>query len=752
MKFFLLFFFFVFSYTLEINVDYSKDKYAYEVLTIKNKKPFFCKEKKNKIICEFDRHPSTPVFKTATVFFRISPLFKKNRFYLVISLKRKYVLRKFDDDLFNDALIGVKLKKAKKWVIVSGDKIPFIKREPNYGLNVYFKNSPKIYIGSIDENGNPINVDNQARDVIKYFEIKKAYERGKDVLSDIDDFVKEFPDSVFLPDIEFLKMKILDSEDRPEDVISLGKKWIKKYAFNENLPKVLLLMGKNYTKLGFMSDASYFYQRIINEYPGTEEAYLAMIYWADQMYVMGESKKAFELYKKALYSTKDVEVASLAAVRLAQRYMDKGDIKTAFEYYKRVYRANKNFILKDKNKAFELAKTLASHRLYSLAIEIGEDLLKRLKKLDDLYEPLEYYLALWSYDEKNYKKTSYWINRYLKEFPYGDYSDKLASLRDKILFEINDVNISEQLTKIDEIIEKYKGQSIAKKALDKKIMLLYKLKEYEKILKMAPKIETGNIIKDGKRFIKNVARKYVIKLLNSGKCAGAIRIMKKFSVKIDDKYDEKLYECAIKSRNFGFASSICNKYLNSPDDKIFIVWMKRKIEALEFMGDYKGVVIAVDDLCRVMKKGCYKYRLKKFFALWNLKKYKEALKEAEKLGEKKDIKNCDVFIKIVNFALKNGDYLTAALYAKKIIELQNHFDAHPYSPFAEFTFAKYTKNKKDAEEVLKKIIPKLKGENLARAYYMLANITGSKIYLQECLKVKNSKMWKNLCKEAMSLF
>ena len=754
MRFLLFLFFSIILYALEINVNYYKNNNSYEVLTIINNIPFSCKKINKKVECVFNKPPSTPVFKTNTIFFDIKPEFRKKSFVLTFNVKTDYILKSFEDNLYNEPTIGISPKKAKKWVVIAGKNIPFINVKKTEGLNFYFKNSPKPYIGTIDENGNPININNQAKDVIKYFEIKKAFEKGRDVLNEIDQFIKEFPRSVFVPDVEYLKIKILDLENKPEEVISLAKKWIKSFAFNENLPKVLLITAKNYTKLGFMTDASYFYQRIITEYPNTKEAYLAMIYWADQMYITGDGKKAFELYKSALYSTKDIDIASLAAMRLAQRYMDKGDIKTAFEYYKRVYQANKNFILKDKKKAFELAKMLASHQLYPLAIDIGEDLIKRLKKLDDLYEPLEYFLALWSYDAGDFKKADYWINRYLNEFPYGDYSDQLQALRDKVLFEVNDSNTSEQIKKIDEIIEKYKGQEIAKKALYKKIMLLYKMKKYSEILDMAEEIKNldEKYIKNKEKFLKEVAAKFVIELLNQNKCAKAVNIIKKYKITLDKKYDLKIYACAVKTRDYSLASVVCNKYLNSPDDKIFVEWMKRKIKALEGLNDYKGIVTAVEDLCQVMKKGCYDYRLKKFFALWQLKNFKEAIKTAKILEKKSDIRNCDAFIKIVNWSLQNKDYLTAALYAKKIIDLQEKFKAYPYSPFAEFTYAKYTKNKKTAVKVLKNVLVRIKGEDKARAYYMLANLTGEKKYIEKCIEVKDSKLWKNLCKDALSLF
>ena len=750
MKFFLFSFFFIYLFSLEININYFKDKNEYEILTLYNENPFICKKDNKKVICEFNQIPSTPVFKTNSLFFKITPKFSK-KFFLIINIKSFFQIKAFSDNLYNNVLITpFKLKKAKKWVIIASNKE--LVTPNNQGLHFYFVNSPKPHIGAVDENGNPIN-DSKSVDVLKYFEILKAYKQHKDVSMEIDDFIKNYPNSLFLPDILFMKLKLLDENNNSDDVISLGKEWIKKFSYNENLPKVLLLMAKNYSKIGFMSNASYLYSRIINEYPNTPTAYEAMVYLADQLYVTGDDKKAFKLYEKALYSTNNIEIASLAASRLAQRYMDKGDIKKAVSYYEKIYNANKNFILKDKQKAYELAKMLALHKAYNLAVKIGEDLIKRLKKLDDLYEPLEYNLANWYYDMKNYEKALFWIENYLSTFPYGEYADAMNALRDKVIFEVPDKNLTKQLQVIDEILKKYKGD-IANQALYKKVMILYKLKKYDEIIKLEDKIKDipNNMFKNKKQFLGKVYKEYVIDLLKSKKCFKASKLIKEKHIVLDKKYDDLVYKCAMKANYYDLASVVCNKYLDSSDDKIFIKWMKRKISALEGLNDYQNIVLGVDDLCTVLKKGSYVYQLKKFFALWKLKEYKKALKVAKILEKTKDIRNSDAFIKIVNYALKNNDNLLAATYAKKIIDLQNYFRAYPYSPFVEFTFAKYTKNKKEAIKALKNVLNRVSGENKARALFMLANLTQNKKYINECLKVKNSTLWKGLCKDAEGLF
>ena len=733
-------------FSLEINISYFNNNPPQEILTLKNNFPFMCYKKKD-IICEFNKIPSTTVFKTSTKFFKIVPIFKNNKFYLLIKTDKKIKIIKRRDDYYKNPLLTNNEKKAKKWIIVVNDS--FLTNKKASGLNFYFKRDIKVYIPAVDENQNPIDINNQAQDVLIYFNILKEFKKGVDVSIDIDNFLNRFKTSVFVPDVLYMKMVILDRKNDFNDLIEIGKKWIKKYAYEDKLKKVLLLMAKAYSKIGLYSEASYFFNRIITEYPDSNEAELAKIYLADQLFTLGDDKKAFRLYKEVLFSTKDLNIASLAATRLAKRYINKGEVKKALSYYEKVYKANREFLLKDKNKAFELVKTLAENKLYPLAIKIGEDLLKRLKPLNDMYEPLLYYLALWNYENKNYEKSLYYINLYLDKFPYGFYSDKVSELKDKVIFNVPDKNLTRQLQYIDKIISEYNQSDIAQKALVKKVEILYKLKKYDEILKLEEKLPK-NLFKDKEKFLQKVQKEYVIFLLDKNKCIKAINLIEKYHIVLDKKYDEKIYKCAMKTFDYKLASRICNKYLNSPDDKIFIKWMKRKIEALKGMKDYKNLVLAIDDLCQ-LKKNCYKYKLYKFFALWNLGEYKKALNIANSIT-KIDIKNSDVYIKIVKWALKNRDYLLAATFAKKIIDLQNRFKVYPYSPFVEFVYVKYSKNKNESIKILKELLKRVSGENRARSLFLLANLTKNKEYLKECLKVKNSTLWKNLCKDALNLF
>jgi len=738
-------------FALEIVVDTVKD---YSILTMHNDKPFSCKQKEiSTYICKFNTLPVTPVFSTNTIDFKIKPFFNKNKFYLEIKVKNKSFIKSFTKDLYegyNKRLLNI--SPAKKWVIISykTKKPPFLTNKPIKGLKFPLEINTDFYLKAIDANGNPVNYDTQTADVVEYFTILNLYNKGTLNVDRIDDFLKNYPKSIFIPDILYIKLKLLDQEGKNDECIKIGKEWINKYASNEHLPEVLLILAKNYAANGMMEDATYIYERLFTEYENSKYAYEGMVYLADELYSAGDSKRAFELYKQAFTNTKDIEVASLAASRIAQRYLDEGNIKESIKYYKRLLKANKQYLIKDKEYAYNLAKQLAKNNAYEIAIQIGDALLKTLKDDDILYEPLLYNLAEWSYKAGQYQQTKKYIDLYTKQFQFGDYIDQIKSLKNKILFQIPDNNTTLMLQRYNNIIKNYPDTKLAKIALIKKINLLYKLKKYTDILALSNKIMDIN-----KTLVINSAKNTVIADLKAKKCNTAIKYYKEYNITLEKKYDEYLYECAYKVRAFNIASQVCNKYLLS-DDKTALKWLKNKAKVFEAQNDYQKLALIIDDICQLQKTNCYKWKYKQFFAYYNLNKPKQFLKIASELINKDNIQNIDIFMKVVLYAKNTDNTLLAYTYSKKILQLQKKYNTFVQSPYIDFVFVNSAKklNKKDeAIKALQHLITlNIDDESKARAYYMLASMTANKQYLQKCIKLKNSKTWAPLCKDALELY
>jgi tetratricopeptide (TPR) repeat protein len=754
-------FLFSFSYSLEISVNYAKYQGEdYSTLNIKNDETFSCIEKDKKYICTFDKLPDTPVFETHTIFFYIKPLFDKDTFILEITPKTKSFIKSFEKNLYDNYDKSLKhLKKAKKWVIISyKNKPPFLTNKKIDGLQFPLEVSEQeFFIGAIDVDGNPIEEDSKSADVDEYFKIVKKFKKNGDVMEDIDMFIKSFPNSLFTPDVILMKLKLLDQENNHDELLKFSKIWIKNFSFNENLPEVLLLTAKTYSAMGFMSDAVYFYERLFTEYPQNKFTYEAMVYLADQLYTSGDEKKAFEFYNRALMFTKNIEVASLAASRLGQRYMEKGQAEKSASYYNKVYDSNKLYILRDKEYAYNLAKELGNHLQYNLALKILTDLFKDVKKTDDEYESMIYHLALWNYEDKNFKTSVEYIDRYLKEFEdLGEFSAQIESLRDKVVFEVDDKNTTAMMNKYNNIIKNYSGDKIANRAFYKKIKLLEKLKKYDEILSLKDEIEKlPNSIfkeKDKKDFIYNTAKNLVQNNLKKD-CFKAIKVYGDYNISLDKKYDDDIYNCSYKTREFNIASRICNKYLNSFDKKIALKWSINKEKVLKKLRNYQGVVNIVDDIC-TLDKNCDDYKYDKFDALWNLEKYESSIALSKELEKNKKIKNIDIFYKIISYAKSINNDLLVYDYAKKIVDYQNRYKTSTYTPSIDFLLVQKAKvlNKKDVAKntLINLSKKKISDENKARVFYDLGNITNDKKYLQKCLEINGSKTWRPLCKDALS--
>jgi hypothetical protein len=762
-NFLILIFIFSFSYSLEISVNYAKYKGEdYSIMNIINDKPFFCKEiKENSYKCTFDKLPDTPVFETNTIFFHIKPHFIGDDFVLDINSKYKSTIKSFEKNLYEKYTKSLKPSlKTKKWVIISyKNKLPFLTNRVLKGLQFPLEVvNEEFFIGAIDVDGNPIEENSQSADVDEYFSIVRKFRADKPVMDDIDSFIRSFQTSLFMPDIMLMKIKLLDEEGNHDELLKISKVWLKNFSANENLPEVLLLTAKTYSAMGFMSDAVYFYERLFTEYPTNKFTYEAMVYLADQLYTAGDEKKAFEFYNRALMFTKDIEVASLAASRLGQRYMEKGKIEKSASYYTKVYDSNKNYILRDRVYAYDLAKELANHFQYPLALKILKDLFKDVKKIDDEYESMLYNLALWSYENKDYKESVKYIDKYLKEFEdFGEFSNKVEPLRDKVVFEVDDKNTTALMQKYDNIIKNYKGEELADKAFYKKIMLLNKLKKYEEILALKEKIKTlpDSIFKekDKKSFISNIVKTLTVNNLKKD-CFKAIKYYNDYNITLDTKYDEELFNCSYKIREFNIASRVCNKYLNSFDNKIALKWSINKEKVLKKVNNYKGVVNIVDDICNLNKK-CDEFKYDKFDALWKLKNYEDAIALSKELEKNRKIKNIDMFYKIISYAKSINNNLLIYDYAKKIVDYQNRYKTATYTPSIEFLLVQKAKELKKMNMAKKTLIDlskkKISDENKARVFYDLGNITNDKNYLKKCLEINGSKTWKPLCKDALSL-
>jgi len=285
-----------------------ENKKDYAILHIYDTTPFACKKKiinikKNSYICTING-----IFKTSI------PLYETKQI-------RKYIY-----------------KNAKHWIFLLYKGDSFLKIAPKeIGIKfpVYFGNHIMPSIGALDLNGMPIKYASSSKDIQAYLSIKQDYKRKRYrfVISEADNALKDFPKSIFLNDFLLYKIrsveKVANSTDIDpkiqdqynNEIVKLGRSWIKKFPSNQNIPEVLYHIAKAYQNLGQNSDAKYFFDILITEHPKNKFTEFGILSFADSLYNEDQKEKALQLYKNVLYSTNNVKVASVAANKLAKLYL-----------------------------------------------------------------------------------------------------------------------------------------------------------------------------------------------------------------------------------------------------------------------------------------------------------------------------------------------------------------------------------------------------------------------------------------------
>ncbi len=770
-----------------------ENRHEYAILHIRNDNPFECETKYSitgeaeLFLCKFDSSPSSRLVPIKSDFFVIEFIEhtendSSGAFSIRIIPKKRASINPLPPSIHEKPIVSQSImKKSKHWIVIGYKEAspPYIGNGENIHERLSFPFDFKQYalpsIGAVDINGQPVFMKNN-RDIELLISIKEAFS-GRKYTKAYDLSKKafeEYPDSVFASD--FLRFQIkslamMDLKEHADEIIKLGKLFIKRYTSNEYLPEVLLILARVYSATGFVADANYFFDRLITEHRGTKYANLGMIYLGDMLYMNGKGKKAINYYLQAYYNAKDLNVASLAAYKLAIRNMEQGKHDEAFSYFEKIWKKNPDFLLRNIEDSYKITHELAREGHYDLAIDIAKALLKKLKKIDALYEQILFDIARW-YDEKSdVDKAIQWYEKYLKSFPYGEHSDQVKKYLDELFVVSNDVNDSEALKKYTSLIDKYAGSEIADKALLAKLKIWLAQKRYKDILaakEVVAKMTNEETKKRAKDVIALAANRLFAQSVKNGTCDKAIEAVENYGVQPDRAGDIFLIDCYIKYAHYNKAHKIIEKYLKKGSLKERGQWLCKDIDLLAAMNKYHEVLAAAQDLRTLLKEQAEK---KCPTLLWDEVKAYDALgmyaKEMvliHKMADlfKRDIRMAEVLRMGYNAAKKHGDAMQQLWLLQKLISLQNRLGAHPYSPWAEFEAIRVLKERKEYDRALRialsmKKLP-LKGEQKARWLYeqgvlfnLLNKKDASKKSFKECSKVKNSGAWGKLCVQALSV-
>ena len=766
----------VYAYSASLTLNEVKDNNKFfSLLHIKDEKAFLCEIKmrdfRDIVVCEFSKNITKNISKKTNNFSLNS---FENKIQIIPNHKIK--LQSLQDDFITTNIIKLNTKpRYRHWIItVYKNDAEFLKQTQRDGIDfdITFSNREFPYVGSLDLNALPILQKNDALTLsrIKEQYLKKNYQKA----IDLSDMLLDKENSVFFEEAKLFKLRSMDAiaweSDKESDIdtdrlVDLAKEWIDENPSSKNLPEVLMYISKTYYKLGYINKANEYSNILKDEFYDSKFAKLAQIYKADRIYENRKRRsEALEIYKDVLYNTKDVTIASDVASKLTDKYLDIFQAKLAGKFYKKVVEANELYVKKYSQKSYEFAKRFAEAKEYDLAINIAGILLSE-KDDREFRQSLQKDISYW-FELSGKKHGAIGLYRqYLLDYPNGSYVEFVENRLDKIVFDVDEKDLVKKMANIDTILAKYPDDPIYKKALVEKAQMLVEAKDYDKLFKIEKELKANKIDK----FLSFAAQKKISIDLKNDKCKDAIYLKQEYNAKVEEKFEPKFFECLMRSAKYKDALDLSSKYLKDKKLAKKLEWMYKALQAHSRLDENKKVIMLGEDiekLSDVLKTKKYQDIVyQKAKAYYNLQDYDEMMLreviKAEKLYPK-NIKNIDLFVKVLRYAKNRKNDTLILTYAKKIIELQKAHKISSYSPRVELDYINALKRlklyDKALKEDLKLLYIKLSDEQRANVLYIAGELSlkigkksEAKEFFMKCGEIVNDSSWQKLCAENLKL-
>ncbi|MBD3806114.1 MAG: flagellar protein [Sulfuricurvum sp.] len=769
---------------MEISIQSGKeDGESFSVLHLRDADPFLCQAthddfgETKRVDCYFAKPPKQkfpPVINSHLV---ISSSTGANGYTISVIPKSKMVLMPIPFDLSKvDTTYRSNVQKANHWSVVGyPTKLPLISTSAPSSTSINFpvkisKNS-RPFVGGLDLKGNPIKI-RRIQDVTDYMEMKKAY-AVKDydkVLKLADNALREYPKTVFKNELMLYQIRSYHEKGESEKLLEVAKQFLRDFSSDPNIAEVLAYTANAYSKIGQSVDADYFFDRLFDEHGDSPFAPLGMIYKAEQLEASGGVKKAMSFYQKVLATSKDIAIASKAAFKLAQMELNSGNTKKGAQYINKIASANPSYFSEVRASAMDMATAFVDQNDSKTAARISEALYnatdKKSPKKEQLLRDVGLQLAKAGKRTEALKK----FNEYLETYKYGEYAEEIRRAKDGLFFEDGDKNITAQMKKYDDLIERYGSDSVGRKALYKKAQLLLEEKKYKEVLDLENELyrldsteypQTNSLITKSAIGLEKT-------LLKEGKCAEALRLQKMYKIKLLTEWDESLFNCALKTTQYTTAKKIAQRHLASNSIPERQMWLSRMVKTQFGLGEYKEAIKGGEELITLLG-------VEKNPPLNDI--YRTMFDAAQRLGDgdgmvrhikslegvyPNDFKDIERYTQMVSLAQKRKDETMTQTYGGKVMALQDRTKTYTQTPYIEFTLAQSYQNvgkDGDALKVLKTLnARKLTPERRSRQQYLIGSIEqkfGRKREARDAfnasVKADPASAWGKLAKEALAL-
>ncbi len=688
----------------------------------------------------------------------------------VLFYAKSYVkILPIDDKLIQKELI-TKPKKYRHWVIIGAKSEPkiFHKRaltEFNFPVTLAKHKTP--YISALDLNGEPIKGKKGA---LVLSQIKKLYKmkKYKALISQSDEYLKK-NQSGFVSDISLYKLKaqvqlarnhLLDYTVISQEALD----WIAHNPSNEHIPQVYKYIIESYFQRGRLDIGEKYLSILKSAFPHNKYTQQAQIVFADTIYKNKKRRKeALRIYKNVLYSTKDLDTASLSAMEIAKTYLDFKESNKAKDIIEKVFKSNKNFINQESKKSYELANRFMKFEQYEISMKILNELMK--DENDPHFEEYMRDLALVLEKSGDKKSATDMYTKYIQKYKKGKYIEFAKEHLDGLMINSDDNNLTKKLIFLDELLKKYKQTPLYKNALKEKIKVLNAQKKYENIYKIREMLVQNGL---GDELNKSM-QSYVYELLDKQFCKKAVVIQSSYKISIKEDYDEKFFHCLLKAGKYKEALEISQKYINSTNLQKKLKWLYMSIGVYKKLDQNKKIVLAGEEilkLSKILHEKRYDDVLYDIaLAYYNLNSYDDLMLRTVEMIEKRfldNIKNIDLYMKVVRYAQKKKDIMLVLNYSKKIISLQKKYNLHVYTPKIEIIYIdalkKIGKPQTALREAQKISLDKLSDIQKAELLYIEGDLSVTlgkrdmaKRFFLQCGEIVEDNAWQKMCAQHLKL-
>lgn len=768
---------------LELSINSAQqDHNPYSILHLRHSEAFVCEEIKDdfehvtQIICAFNKRPVQLVKEIQNNFFKIDTLVKDKTFFVLIHPMQNIKLFANLFDLTQDSSVYTpNVTKTQDWFIVGyKEKLPLIykKEQPDNSINFpFFMDKESLpFVGGLDIKGNPIYIK-KVEDVTEYLKIKKKFKEKKydTLLESINEVLTMYPNTLFKAELLYYKIKVFAKVKDYDNVIAISKVYLRDYSADENIPEVLSLVSKAYASVGLNIDADYFFDRLFSEHENSKYTLWGYIYKGEMLESSGGTNAAINFYEKALNSAQSIDVAVAAAYRLAYINILLSH-KKASKYIFDIVNAKPNYMIHNLKTSMDMMNTFVDNQNYKTAAAIAKALTDEMKRDNDEYEFLLKSRALWLAQTDEKKEALQALNKYIKEFPDGDFISEIDVAKDGLFFDTNDENTTQKLIEYTNLMNTYENDVIGNRATYEKAKLLLSLQKYSEVLEMKQALEAldGTKYSDIAELIEDAAVGLMQDSLKNKKCHDVLQISNKYKISLSDEWDDGLYECAMKGSDFSLAKKMANKHFKSKDLDERKKWLYRYINVDFETGNYSDVLQASNDLVALIEddkksqySDVYRYLFDTYERLEQNENMLKSIINIEKIFGINYI-DLDRYVNVMNVGNDLKDNNIVVKYGKIAYDIQKKSKAYPQSPGLEFALYQAYMRKEEYNKALE-IIKSLNTLQMSKAHtarqkYLLGSVY-SKLWRDDeaiaaykmSIKADETSAWAKLAKSALEI-